>query len=257
MKVYRRGEGEPQFSIVGAIHGDEPAGKEAIERFLEKDIEFRKPVQFIVANEEALEENKRFIEKDVNRAFPGDPESEFREERLAAELLEKVEGTTVLDIHTTQSYPKPFSTIKGTDERTVELLSAANIEEAICFPENSGVFVEFVDGIVVEAGLPGSDETVDNALVTIENFLAYFGAIEGEYETSEPEIYEYIETVDGDWEFLAENFEKVEEGEVYARRDGEELRAEEDFYPVLMSTSGYEGKLGYKARKLGRFPAPT
>ena len=250
MKVYKRGEGEPDFSIVGAIHGDEPGGKEAIELFLEKDIEFRDPVQFIVANEEALAENRRFMEKDVNRAFPGDPESDFREERLATKLLEKVEGTAVLDIHTTRSHPKPFSTIKRTDDRTLELLSAANIDEAIYFPEKSSVLVEFVDGIVVEAGLQGSKEAVENALRIIENFLAYFDAIEGDFETSEPEIYEYIDTVEGDWEFLAENFQKVEEGEVYARRDGEKLRAQEDFYPVLMSTNGYEGKLGYKARRM-------
>jgi len=34
------------------------------------------------------------------------------------------------------------------------------------------------------------------------------------------------------------------------KRESEELKAQEDFYPVLMSTDGYESMLGFKARKL-------
>jgi hypothetical protein len=56
--------------------------------------------------------------------------------------------------------------------------------------------------------------------------------------------------VEGDWRFKAENFELVEKGEVYAVKEGEKLEAEEDFYPVLMSTNGYNGQLGYKAEKI-------
>jgi len=49
---------------------------------------------------------------------------------------------------------------------------------------------------------------------------------------------------------LAENFEKVEKGEVFAEEGEKELKASEDFYPVLMSTNGYNGVLGYKAQKI-------
>ncbi len=58
-----------------------------------------------------------------------------------------------------------------------------------------------------------------------------------------------MEIVDGDWTFTAENFELVEEGEVYAVRGDEELRADEPFYPALMLTEGYSGILGYRAWK--------
>ncbi|MDY6773984.1 MAG: hypothetical protein SVS85_02190, partial [Candidatus Nanohaloarchaea archaeon] len=104
--------------------------------------------------------------------------------------------------------------------------------------------------IIVEVGYQGSEEAVDNAVEVIENFLAYHGAIDSDYEVSDPELFEYYDTVEGDWEFTAENFERVEEGETFAVRDGESLEADEPFYPVLMSTHGYKGILGHKARKI-------
>lgn len=251
MRTVRRGEGEPEISVVGSLHGDEPAGAKAIERILSRDIAFLKPVQFIVANEAALEEDVRYLDTDLNRSFPGSRDSDSREERIAAELLETVEGTVVLDIHTTQSHPEPFATIKRIDQDVIDLVRGAGVERAVHFPQDNGTMTEYIDrALVVEAGRQGTEEAVDNAVRVITNFLAYVGAIEGECTLSKPEIFQYYETVDGDWEFRAENFERVEEGELYAVRDGEELRAEEAFYPVLMSTNGYEGKLGYKARKV-------
>ena len=83
MKVVRKGDGEPEFTVMGSVHGDEPAGKEAIERFLSEEREFHKPAQFVIGNEKALLEGQRFLESDLNRSFPGDPESERYEERLA------------------------------------------------------------------------------------------------------------------------------------------------------------------------------
>lgn len=252
MKVEEVGNGSPEVTIVGSMHGDEPAGKKAIENILDKKLEFQKPVRFLIANEEALKEDTRYLEKDLNRSFPGDSESEFHEERLAAEILSEVKDSIVLDIHTTMSYPEPFATVKQVNQETVELLKAANVDKAVSFEEgDSGSMTESVDrGIVVEAGRQKSEQAVENAEEIILNFLAYFGAIDREFQTSDPDFFRYYETVEGDWEFKAENFKLVEEGEVYAERKGEKLIAEEDFYPVLMSTNGYEGQLGYKSRKI-------
>lgn len=250
MEVKKRGEGESEITVIGSIHGDEPAGKKAIEKFLEEEPDFRKPVKFIIANEKALEKDERYLETDLNRSFPGNSDSDLHEEKLAARILEEIVDSTVLDIHTTQSYPEPFATLKDTDEHTIELVKAANVDRAIYFPNNSGTLTGYVDGIIVEAGYQKSEQAVENAVGAIRNFLAYHGAIDEDYQTSEPEIYRYTETVDGDWKFEAENFKPVRKGEVYAVKEGKELEAEEDFYPVLMSTNGYEGQLGYKAEKI-------
>lgn len=250
MQVHKLGDGEAEYVIVGSLHGDEPCGKRAIERFLDSDYEVEAPVKFIIANEEALEQNQRFLDTDLNRSFPGDPESESHEERLAAEIMKEVKGKKVLDLHTTQSYPGPFATFSNLNDTTLSLIRSAGVGYAVLFPSDSGALNEKVDGIVVETGYQQTEQAVENGYSIIVNFLAAEGVINAEYKLSEPEIFEYYETVEGDWEFVAENFKQIEKGEVYARRDGEELRAEESFYPILMSTSGYEGKLGFKAKKI-------
>ncbi|MFB6159174.1 MAG: succinylglutamate desuccinylase/aspartoacylase family protein, partial [Candidatus Nanohalobium sp.] len=103
MKTTVRGSGEPEIVVVGSVHGDEPAGKNAVEKVLEEESEFRRPVKFIIANEKALEEGERFIDRDLNSSFPGDPDSSRYEDRLAAEITEEVKGKTVIDLHSTRS----------------------------------------------------------------------------------------------------------------------------------------------------------
>jgi predicted deacylase len=251
MKVYKRGEGEPEYTVAGSLHGDEPAGKNAIESFIEEDHDFRKPVQFIIGNEEALEKDERFLDTDLNRAFPGDADSEKHEERLAAEIMDLAEGTKILDLHTTRSYPLPFSTFSELNDTTRDLLRSAGVKNAALFrDEESGTLHEQSDGIIVETGFQGTDQAAMNALGVIKNFLAAQGVIDGNFRKSDPNVFRYFETVDGDWEFLAENFKLVKEREVFAKKGGEELVAEKDFYPVLMSTNGYDGMLGFKAEKL-------
>jgi succinylglutamate desuccinylase len=65
MRVVTVGDGEgrqgPAVAAVGAIHGDEPCGARAIERFLEEGPvdRVRRPARLVVANEEALAAGER------------------------------------------------------------------------------------------------------------------------------------------------------------------------------------------------------
>ena len=248
-----KGKGQPELVVVGSVHGDEPAGKKAIQRVLDKNLEFLKPVKFIVANEKALEKNQRYLEADLNSSFPGNSRSDKHEEKLAAEIAEHVKGEKVLDLHTTHSSEKPFANVKDFEEETVEMLKQTGVENSAWFPENSGVLIEMAStGVLVETGPQGSEKAINDAEKVLENFLKCQGVIKGNCERSDPDLFRHFETVEGDWVFKAENFKKVEKGEIYATREDQELAASEDFYPVLMSTNGYEGKLGYKAEKIER-----
>lgn len=251
MEVKKVGDGDPEYTVIGSIHGDEPCGKKAIEKFLSENWEIRKPVKFIIANEEALEKDERYLDMDLNRSFPGDPESGKHEERLAVEIMNEVRGTKVLDIHSTRSNPVPFLTLSELNETVVSLVESTGVSRAAYFPREAGAMNEHVDGIIVEVGRQGTEEAVEMAYGTLVNFLAAEGVIDADYRRSEPDIFEYQETVEGgDWKFAAENFQKVERGEVFAENSSEELVAEQDFYPVLMSTDGYEDILGFKAEKV-------
>lgn len=251
MRVEKLGEGEPEYVVVGSVHGDEPCGKRAIERFISEDWEVKKPVKFVIANEEALEENERYLEADLNRSFPGDPESEKHEERLAAEIAEEIRGLKMLDIHSTHSEPVPFATFSCREEDVISLVRSTGASRAVNFPDSSGTTRTCVKGAIVEVGPQGTEEAAEMAYNILVNFLASEGVIDAEFERSDPEIFEYYGTVEGSgYTFLAKNFQEINKGEVFAERDSEKLEAEESFFPVLMSTNGYEDKVGLKARKL-------
>lgn len=254
MEVIEKGSGKPELVVVGSVHGDEPAGKKAIKKLLEENPEFLKPVKFIIANEKALEEGVRYTEADLNSSFPGDPKSDLYEERLAAKITEHIEGKKVIDLHTTRSTREPFVNVKNLEEKTRKMVKDTGVSNAACFPGSSGVLMESAGrAVLVETGPQGTEAAADKSFEVLKNFLICQGIIEGKCERSEPDFFRHFDTVEGDWIFEAENFRKVVEGEVYATREDEKLRAENDFYPVLMSTNGYEGKLGYKAEKVEDF----
>lgn len=252
MRVEKLGEGESGYAVVANLHGDEPCGREAIERFLSENWEVDKTVKFLVVNEKAMEQDTRYIDDDINRSFPGESGSESHEKRLAAEVMDEVTGTKIIDFHSTRSQDEPFATISCIDDKTLELLRASGVTDAVYFPSESGTLNEQeMPAITVEAGRQGTHQAADQAYEILVNFLAVEGVIDADHELSEPDIYEYYETVEGgNMEFVAENFSLVKEGEVFAYQGDHKVKAQEDFYPVLMSTEGYEDILGYKAQKV-------
>ncbi|MFB6208786.1 MAG: M20/M25/M40 family metallo-hydrolase [Candidatus Nanohaloarchaea archaeon] len=249
MKVEILGEGKPEYALIACVHGVEDCGLKAMRKLKRSEHELKKAVKFILANEEAREEGERYIEKDLNRCFPGDPESDVHEERLAAELLEEVEGLKVLDFHSTESEPTPFGFF--IDPRDLDLVKNSGLDTAVDLSWMPETMMNYMRGISVECGKPGSEEAAENAYDIMVNFLAAEGVIDADYRVSDPDIFSIFGEEKGSgYEFTARNFEKVEEGEVFARKEGEELRAEEDFYPIVMSTKGYSHKIGYKGRRV-------
>lgn len=103
MKIFQHPTSKKQFlTIVACQHGNEPFGLEVIHALKPRLNEFP-GLQLIIANEEALSINKRGVDGDLNRSYPGDPKGNH-ETRLAHELLERVkESTYLLDIHTSVS----------------------------------------------------------------------------------------------------------------------------------------------------------
>ena len=253
MRVVEKGEGKPEYGVLACMHGDEPSGKKAIEKLFESEYEFQKPVKFVIANEEALEENERFLDADLNRSFPGDPESSKHEERLAARFLDELKGMSVIDLHSTRSKPVPFMTFGEMNSKILKMMKNTGVDKACYFEESSGVLGEYLDAFIVESGPQRTEEATEMAFEILKNYLVAEEIIQADFEISNPEIFKYYETVEGGgWEFLAKNFSKVEKGEVFAKSGTTELISTEDFYPVLMSTDGYEDVLGQKAKKLGK-----
>lgn len=85
--------------VIGGMHGNETLGLGVVKLFQSKPV---LGVDTLLANEQAIEANTRFVGQDLNRSFPGDIEGKEYEPRRAAEILEKAKSyDVVLDFHNT------------------------------------------------------------------------------------------------------------------------------------------------------------
>lgn len=260
MQTWTLGHGTPEVAVVGAIHGDEPCGVQAIKRFLAEDHDIRRPVKLVIANEAALAASTRYIDTDLNRVIPGDPTSDKLEERLAHRLVSEVADCATLGVHSTVSYDKVTGLVDSIEDLSKSVLASMSLQTIIVTPNLSDGRCTSLPGFVdIEAGIQGSQEAADNAYRSLLEFLALNGVIEHEFEPTPSNIYELYEVVEKEpgsaYQFLGENFCQVAAGETFGYSDEDPIVADEAFWPVLMSENGHDEIFGYKARKLDRLGA--
>ena len=259
MRVEQLGDGEPEIAIVGSIHGDEPCGRDGIEAVLADPPAVNRPVKFIVVNEPALEANRRYVDVDLNRIFPGDPNSDVPEVRLAAELTEEIQGCTVLSLHSTQSYDRMFALVDEVTPIAEEVVPHLSVDAVVRTKGNNEgrLFSVAPEAIEVECGYQGSPQAAENAELVIREFLAAIGVSDEEPTAPSDELPVFqlgapIPKLTADrYEVFVRNFERVAAGEEFAAADGKPVVADEPFYPVLMSANGYEDVFGYRGSKVG------
>ncbi|RQG96239.1 succinylglutamate desuccinylase/aspartoacylase domain-containing protein [Natrarchaeobius oligotrophus] len=255
MRVAQLGSGTPEVAVVAGVHGDEPCGVRAVERLLDERPTVERPVKLIVANEKALERRVRFVDEDLNRTFPGDPNATTHEGRLAHELVAELDGCLTFSMHSTQSHADPFAIVNAMSERTTELvprLPVAAMVETGNFAE--GRLFSEIQTIEVECGLQGSETAAQNADRLTRAFLTAVDALPGDTVTRELPVFRLTDVIRKEradtYEVFVENFAEVEPGQTFAAADGDEQVAAEPFYPVLMSSNGYRDVFGYAAEKV-------
>jgi succinylglutamate desuccinylase len=260
MRVETLGDGEPEVAIVGGIHGDEPCGPTAIDSILDADLDVELPVKLVVANEKALERGVRYVETDLNRAFPGGPDAETHEERLAHELLTEIRGCEVLSLHSTQSYAAPFALVDSLDGHARSICPYLSVDALVeTAGYSGGRLIAYPNVIELECGLQRSAAAAENATRLAREFLVAVGALSG--ETRAPRhhplpvfrLEEQIPKEEADnYEVFVENFERVAEGDRFAAADRDPLIAESPFYPILLSADGYQNVFGYAGELVDR-----
>lgn len=259
MRTECLGGDDPEIAVVGGIHGDEPCGINAIERLLTDPPVFRKPVLFVIANEKAIEQGKRYVEEDLNRAFPGDENGPTHESRLAARLRNTFSGCLTFSMHSTQSYDGTFALINEPNERIRDPLRALSVDAVVDVgPHSKGRLFDAIPATIeVECGYQGSEQATENASGLLREFLGAVGAIEREVVTAKEPVplfrldRQIPKEEANSYDVYASNFERVAKGESFAAADEREVTADEPFYPVLLSPYGYEAVFGYTAQRLG------
>lgn len=137
--------------VIGGQHGDERLGGSVVKTLQSHSLA---GVEAILANEKAFAQNIRFIDQDLNRSFPGDPNGNY-EQRRAHELMPFITSADiVLDIHTTTSDIRMVPIVANTNSsirkvlhyssaRDIVVMGDAAIRHSLIGHARTGISLEF------------------------------------------------------------------------------------------------------------------
>ncbi len=254
----------PTLAIFCGVHGNERAGINAVKKAL-KEVRIKKGiVYFVFANQKAIGENKRFIEKNLNRCFLPDQNGNSYEEKRAKELLEILDkADALLDIHSSSSpETEPFII---TEEKAFSVIDKMNFNIVVTnidevekggsdgYMNNAGKI-----GICLECGYLGDAENNNNlAFDSILKFLKFYNVIEDEIDDTK--IPKKVLRLDGVQMVTNESFKRTKEfadfetvpkNEIIATDNEKKYFFEEE--KVILFGSG-ETKVGEEAYLVGKW----
>jgi succinylglutamate desuccinylase len=225
------------LAIVCCLHGNERYGLSVCES--------QSLFPFVLANERALKENKRFIDADLNRIFPGKPNGNYEEKR-AIELSEQLKSFNyVLDLHSSSNECPLFGIITKPNKDKIEFAKKLGLNRLVIMPTTfaSGkTLIDFVNcGISLEVGPHERKENINEVLELLNNFS------EGKNYKENIEIFEVFSIIKKQSEnILIKNFIDVKKGQEIAKNQFVEF----DFIPVLVGEEAYGEVLCLAARKI-------
>jgi succinylglutamate desuccinylase len=243
-------------AIFGGVHGNEKAGILAVD-YLINNLEIERGVVYLVhANPKAINQNVRFLEKNLNRCFLKREKSRCYEEFLADELMSVLdECDALLDLHAYRDDSDRDITFAFCADNALELASKMHISKVITnidpfekggsdgYMYNNGKI-----GICVELGsLRHREKFKDLGIKTSYQFLQFFDLIETKipFDSISQDIMEmhYLhEKQTKDFKFTKDylSFDKVSSGEIIAN-DTDEIIMNIDGYIIFPSEKGSIG----------------
>jgi hypothetical protein len=251
MQIEYLGDGEPELAVIGITHGDEPCGREALDYLRTREYELQGCVAIIYANERSAERCERSTDTDLNRAYPGDLNSESYESRIASIIMDVTESLPVYDLHSTKiptPSGEPFAIFAKKSQAVVEMVRQTGVDRVLYFEFDDGSGLHHLPSVEVEHTPKGSEKAAIQAKSTLDRILTAHDLLSGNAGESDPMVYSVYENIekDGEWDITATNWETVKKGEEIAMTDSGPKHASEEFIPVLFSED-YDDILGYKA----------
>lgn len=239
MKITKIGCGSPIIGIVGCLHGNETLGRDVIKSF--ENIKLKKgSVYFVLANEKAMLENKRFIDVDLNRCFPGKSDGN-NEERIAHALVKELAGCEyVIDIHSTSAETDDFIIVTKI-EQCDTLTKFFPIKKVVVMDdptlENKSLISNVKNGVSIEFTSKTATKTVTDI---INQALANFGLLEGRRTVTKQDIYRVYGRLTKNERLKDIKLNNFKE----ANLDGE------TFYPILFGEKEYKEVICFMSKKL-------
>ncbi len=182
----------PTLIAVGSLHGNEPAGAEALRRVAQElsalNVSVNGRVYFLAGNTRALLNKTRFVESDLNRHWTPDNLSRSRydpDQRIVEDIeLSELDGILdhilvtarnevyVLDLHSTSADGMPFATVGDTLRnrefaRKFPVTILLGIEEQL-----DGTMLEYLNNLgAVTLGFEGGQHQSDKTVETHESLV--------------------------------------------------------------------------------------
>lgn len=243
---------KPHILINIATHGNERIGfyvKKELEKIkIEKGF-----VEFNIANEKAYLKNRRFIDQDLNRSFPGKRNGNH-EQKLAYTLSKKIKkADLVLDIHSTTSTLKDAIIITKDTKGTMQLLNVIKPKYVLYMSMNkqNALISSAKIGLAFEYGKDNDRSVIQKTVRDIKIILSYYGVIDSKLKKKKTvtrffKIKKEFQKNKGEkLKKEISNYKLVKKGSVVVYSKHGDIRATEDFIPILFGENNYEKIFGF------------
>ncbi len=238
-------------------HGDETIGLRVLAE-IEKLGIARDVLLPHIANYRAFAAGQRYIDQDLNRSFPGDPVGNH-EQRLAHAIAPLVGAAdVVIDIHSTTSQLKDAVIVTKLDQPTRQCIEAMGPRYVLVMnaTQDNALISAAPIGIGFEYGQDNDPVALRRTVDDITRLLHYLGVTAvalsppdtpAQYfdvvaEVTKPPGYELLPDIT--------NYQLIRAGQSFATNGTEQLRAEEDFYPILFGEKSYQHSFGFKGWRI-------
>jgi predicted deacylase len=239
------------FCIVGGVHGNELCGVRTISQIHRKILQdpssFKGCVTTIVANHQAIQQNKRFIHSDLNRAF-GKSNGFGHEKYLAQKLMPYLQDIDYLiDLHSTSAPTQPFCAGKLTEKHLnlFSMTGATIYTHGWELHRGHSMLIDEVDrlggiGVIVECGQNDEVNTDQVAYNVVKNVMSNVITQKPMIDLPSPskiiiKIEEIIKTNTNQFSFVRrfQNFESIMADEIIAYEDGIPIKFSDSFVMVM------------------------
>ncbi|MDO8571804.1 MAG: succinylglutamate desuccinylase/aspartoacylase family protein [bacterium] len=253
----KNGAGEPAVAIVGCLHGDEIIGKKVIQALQNINLKSGS-ITFILAHPEAIKRKKRFINKDLNRSFPG-KRNGVVEERIAFDLTSHLKKLDlVIDIHATNSDFRDLAIVVAFGKKEKELLKLVPIAKIALIKKSVFGGNEMISycklGVSLEYGPDKTGKNAPLAVRHVKTILRNLGMLTGKStHFYKKELYTVSRSYTVPKIFLPnnklKNFIAIKRGQVIGKVKNKIILSNKTFYPIFLGKGRYKKTLALVSKK--------
>ncbi len=248
------GSGSPHVAVVACLHGDEKFGLKVLNGLKRLKIN-EGTLSLIIANPYAIKKNKRFIETDLNRSFPGKTSGSLEQQiaHILSPLIRKQDA--VIDLHATRSdFESVGIIVRPITPKLKCLLKATTVSKIMRVNQKKfgrGALIgECKNGISLEYGRAFLKKK-KNAELPLKDTMSILRALtmidrKNESVRKKPkEVFDMIGVFEAPPKFKESpnlrEFAHIKRGTIVGHVGTQPIRAKRSFSPAFLGKGKYKG----------------